>query len=116
MGQLLMTTTLTGEKFKITLPEGFRTHQFRRVGDSLYSYEEFRSQWMGIRDPSHSEKTQKWFSNLYDDPRVPDDGFFLVIRGENELVASANIQIAQRTPDSATVHEVYALEACRASV
>lgn len=113
MGQLLMTMKLTDSISAITLPAGFRTHQYRRGADTLFSFEDFRSQWIGIRDQNHGDEMASWFKTVYYDPHVPDDGFFLVVKGEKEMAASACIQIGQRTPDSATLHAVYTSDTYR---
>lgn len=113
MGQLLMTIQSPAEMPLIRLPEGFQTHQFHRGGDVLLTLEDFRSQWIGIRDPDHGKVMSDWYENVYHDPRVPDDGFFLIVRGENEIVSSASIQLGEHTPDSATVHAVCTSETYR---
>ncbi len=113
MGQLLMTIQSPTEMPAIRLPEGFRTHQFHRDGDALFTLEDFRSQWIGIRDADHGKVMSDWFETVYNDSRVPDDGFFLIVRGENEIVSSASIQLGEHTPDSATVHAVCTTETYR---
>ena len=54
------------------------------------------------------EQITKWFPEVYNDTRVPDDGFYTILHGERELVAVSCIQLGEHTPGSATVHAVAA--------
>ena len=88
------------------LPEGFGFHRWKRGGDEVFTVEMFKKQWMEMRDPTPGDFTEKWFYTMYNDMRVPDDGFFLVTAPSGTICSSACIQYGQRDPESATVHEV----------
>ena len=105
MSQLLM-RWIPEELPEPELPEGFAFHRFRRGGDEVFTEDEFRKQWISMRDASFGETMVKWYHTVYDDPRVPDDGFFLVIAPDGRMASSACVQYGEHTPDSATVHAV----------
>lgn len=94
----------------VELPEGYHEYRFTRGGDEVFTEEKFKKQWIDIRDKNHSEEQVKWFYTVYDDMRVPDDGFFCVLDKDGTIVATAHIQLGEHTPDSATVHAVAASE------
>jgi len=95
---------------QIEIPKEYREYSFTRGGDELFSDEEFKYLWIDSRDESHSERIEKLFNIVYDDNRVPDDGFFCILDSDNKIVATAHIQLGEHTPDSATVHHVDASE------
>lgn len=92
----------------LTVPEGYRLHNWRRGGDDLVSVQEYRERWIPMWGAENERQITEWFPEVYNDPRVPDDGFYTVLYGERELVATSCIQIGEHTPDSATVHAVAA--------
>lgn len=88
------------------LPDGFAFHRWKRGGDEFFTAEEFKEQWIRMRDPAFGETMIKWYHTVYDDPRVPDDGFFLIIAPDGSMASSACIQYGEHTSNSATVHAV----------
>ena len=87
--------------------DGYRFHVWRRGGDEMATLEEYKRAWIDMRAAEGVEAITNWFDVVYDDPRVPDDGFYTVFYG-SELVATSCIQFGEHTPDSATVHAVAA--------
>ncbi len=78
MEQLLMKWN-KGEIPDFKLPEGYELVQYRRGGTERLSEEEFRKEWIGIRlSDGNLEQMEKWFHTVYDDPDVPEDGFFVI--------------------------------------
>ncbi len=113
MAQLLMKWDSSEPLQEMVIPEGFSFHQYHRGGDEVLTEDAFQYQWIDIRDPQHGERITWWYHIVYDDPRVPDDGFFLVLDKEGRIAASACIQLGEHMPDSATVHSVCAGEKFR---
>lgn len=52
-----------------------------------------------------SAKTD-WYHTVYNDPHVPDNGFFLLIKEAGIMVSSACLQLGSHGPGSGTVHTV----------
>lgn len=89
------------------IPDGYDFHVWHRGGDETLDFATYKRAWIEMRAAEGIEPITNWFPIVYDDPRVPDDGFFTVLcRGE--LVATSCIQLGEHTPDSATVHAVAA--------
>lgn len=109
MKQLLMVWRKTPIQMS-QIPEGYRFHNWRRGGDEILSAEAWTEQWLDLHDPDHTQRETfvNWLPEVYDDIRVPDDGFFTVLTEQNALVATACIQLGEHTPESATVHAVCA--------
>lgn len=112
MGQLIM-RWIPEKISEPEFPEGYRFHRWKRGGDDVLTEEQFRTQWIGMRDPSFGEAMTNYFHVVYDDMRVPDDGFFLAISPGGDMAACICIQYGQHDPDSATVHEVFTDEKYR---
>lgn len=105
MEQLLMKWNM-GEIPEIKLPDGYELVQYRRGGTDRFSEERFREEWIGIRlSGDNLEQTEKWFHTVYDDPDVPDDGFFVILY-EGKIVSNAQIQLGNHEPGTATLHAV----------
>lgn len=107
MSQLLM--KWEGAPFDMPQPpEGYRLHQYRRGGDGALTEQEFHDQWTGIRKAKDEdpEKLERWYHTVYDDARVPDDGFFVALDSAGRIAASASVQLGEHAPGSATVHAV----------
>lgn len=94
-------------------PEGYKFHRWKRGGDEVLTEEQFKKQWIGMRDPLFGDAMVNYFHVVYDDTRVPDDGFFLAISPNGDMAACICIQYGQHDPDSATVHEVFTHEKYR---
>ena len=58
MSQLLM-RWIPEELPEPELPEGFAFHRFRRGGDEVFTEDEFRKQWISMRDASSGETMVK---------------------------------------------------------
>ena len=109
MNQLLMKWN-TKDIEKTIIPEEYKEYTFTRGGDDLFSEEEFKKQWIVLCGEDTGMEPEKWFHIVYDDKRVPDDGFFCVLDSSGKIAAAAQIQLGEHTPDSATVHAVAASE------
>ena len=105
MEQLLMKWN-KGEIPAYKLPEGYELTQYRRGGTERLSEEKFREEWVGIRLSDGSrEQMEKWFHTVYNDPYVPDDGFFVILH-DGKIVSNAQIQLGNHEPGTATLHAV----------
>lgn len=105
MEQLLMKWN-KGEIPDFKLPEGYELVQYRRGGTERLSEEEFRKEWIGIRmSDGNLEQMEKWFHTVYDDPDVPEDGFFVILYN-GKIVSNAQIQLGNHEPGTATLHAV----------
>lgn len=95
-----------GTPFEIPeIPEGYRLHKYIRNNDSIFGLQEFKDKWydLTVKGISVGEDYKEKYLN---DPKIPDDGFFVVLDKYNNLVSTAGIQIGRHTPDSATLHMV----------
>ncbi len=106
MKQLYMRWSPT-EIDEIPTPDGYRFVQFRRGGVDGMTVEQFKDSYLKTIAPARA--VADWeFPWLYDDKRIPDDGFFVVVSEEiNRIVATAAIQIGEYKPGTATLHMVY---------
>ena len=107
MSQLLMKWE-TQPVTPVKIPDEYSEYVFKRGGDELFTEEEFKYQWIDLRDKNHSDEMVEWFHVVYDDAKVPDDGFFCILDKDNKIVATAQILLGEYTPDSATLHAVSA--------
>lgn len=107
MNQLLMVCTELSE-LPVVVPEKYTPHNFTRGGDDVLNENEFKEQWISIRECVQDRASlTEWFDVVYYDKRVPDDGFFIVLDENGGLVSSSAIQIGEHTPDSSTLHAVF---------
>ena len=105
MEQLLMKWN-KAEISEFKLPEGYELVQYRRGGTEHLSEEKFREEWIGIRlADDNLEQMEKWFHTVYDDPDVPEDGFFVILY-DGKIVSNAQIQLGNHEPGTATLHAV----------
>ncbi len=106
MGQLLMKWN-NGSVPEFELPEGYELIQYRRGGTKNMTEEEFKNEWIKTRLANDTpENVEKWFYNVYNDPIVPDDGFFAILYGGG-IASSAHIQLGNHEEGTATLHEVW---------
>lgn len=106
--QLLMRRDLS--EFKETeLPKGYSKFTFHRGGDERMSEDEYRKGWFNVAP----HWTRQEFDNFYKDPRIPNDGFFLIKNEDGEIVAHSNVQLNEHKQSTATVHFVAVKENCR---
>ncbi len=90
----------------LDLPSGYRLVRFRRGGVPELSLDTFRRGYLKTIAPNREPDAWEfpWF---YDDKRIPDDGFFVVVQKDcGEVIATASVQLGEHTPDSATLHMV----------
>ncbi len=105
MKQLLM--KWISQEVIVPEPEmGYYIHQYRRGGDSILSEKQFRVGWLRTIAQNKRRVEDIDYDRLTGDPLIPDDGFFLILTAENEIAATAMVQLGEHTPDSATLHLV----------
>lgn len=85
--------------------DGYKLHTYIRNNDSIFGLQEFKDKWYDLTITG-IKVGEDYKEKYLDDPKIPDDGFFVVLDKDNNLVATAGIQIGRHTPDSATLHMV----------
>ncbi len=105
MKQLLMRWDAS-ETESIPVPEGYHLVQFRRGGVEGMSVQQFRDGYLKTIAPARA--VEDWeFPWLYEDQRIPDDGFFVIVsHQEDRIVATASVQLGEYKPGTATLHMV----------
>ncbi len=95
------------ETNSIPIPDGYKFVNFRRGGIDGMSVEKFKYGY--LKTMAQGREPEDWeFSWFYDDKRIPDDGFFVIVSEEiDRIVATAAVQIDEHKPNSATLHMVY---------
>lgn len=88
-------------------PQGYTLHQHRRGGSAALSEAAFKAGWLRTVYQDKPRDDQA-FEQFYTDQRMPDDGFFVVLDSTGQVVSTTSVQLGVRTPDSATLHMVYA--------
>ena len=87
------------------VPEGYKLHTYIRNKDEIFTAEEFKEEWfrMIVTGIGVGEDYKERY---HEDPLIPDDGFFVVLDGENKIAATAGIQFGRHSDDSTTLHMV----------
>ncbi|MBE6541455.1 MAG: GNAT family N-acetyltransferase [Ruminococcaceae bacterium] len=99
----------SGTPFEIPeVPEGYKFHVHVRGNDPIFTDEEaMGKEWLKMI-VTGIEVEESFIDEYFNDPMIPDDGFFMVLDKDNKIVANAGIQFGKTTPDSATLHMVVA--------
>ena len=84
------------------VPEGYSKFTFIRGGKAGMTEEEYIKGWF--------EVCPKWtvpeFEHFYNDDKIPDDGYFLILDKDNKIVGHSNVQLNEHKEGTATVHFV----------
>ena len=101
MKQLLMRRQ-RAEFTHTPMPAGYTHFTFHRDGDERMSMEEYVKGWFEVCP----DWTKEQFDCFYYDDRIPDDGYFLVLNADKEIVAHSNVQLNEHKEGTATVHSL----------
>jgi GNAT superfamily N-acetyltransferase len=87
-------------------PDGYTMWQYRRGGDEFISEDEFRNGWLNCVFQA-KPRDKGAFDWLNGNQLIPDDGFFVVMNADCEIVSTASVLLNEHESDSATLHMVY---------
>ena len=84
------------------LPDGYSLFKFHRGGDERMSEEEYIRGWFDVCP----KWTRPEFDHFYYDDRIPEDGYFLILDKDKNIVGHSNVQLNEHKAGTATVHFV----------